>query len=81
MEKLALEITGEPIIGNAGLAVVCELMRISGIDSSCAKRESPNYQVAEKGHPALSWGPHRNRQGEFRPRAGNSREANSSRQS
>lgn len=25
-----------------------ELMRISDIDSTCAKRESPNYQVAEK---------------------------------
>jgi hypothetical protein len=41
MGKLALEITGEPIIGNAGLAAVGELMRISDIDSVCAKRESP----------------------------------------
>jgi hypothetical protein len=48
MGKLALEITEEPIIGNAGLAAMGELMRISDIDSTCAKRESPNYQVAEK---------------------------------
>ena len=43
MGKLALEITEEPIIGNAGLATMGELMRISDIDSTCAKRESPNY--------------------------------------
>ncbi|QLA13167.1 IS1380 family transposase [Desulfolutivibrio sulfodismutans] len=48
MGKLALEITGEPIIGNAGLAAMGELMRSSDIDSICAKRESPNYQVAVK---------------------------------
>lgn len=48
MGKLALEITEEPIIGNAGLAAMGELMRISDIDSTCAKRESPNYHVAEK---------------------------------
>jgi hypothetical protein len=48
MGKLALEITEEPIIGNAGLAAMGELMRISNIDSTCAKRESPNYLVAEK---------------------------------
>ena len=48
MGKLALEITKEPIIGNAGLAAMGERMRISDIDSTCAKRESPNYQVAEK---------------------------------
>ena len=40
MGKLALEITEEPIIGNAGLAAMGELMRISDIDSICAKRES-----------------------------------------
>jgi hypothetical protein len=48
MGKLALEITEEPIIGNAGLAAMGELMRSSDIDSTCAKRESPNYQVAAK---------------------------------
>jgi len=48
MGKLALEITGEPIIGNAGLAAMGELMRISDIDSVCAKRELPNCQIADK---------------------------------
>ena len=48
MGKLTLEITEEPIVGNAGLAAMGELMRISDIDSICAKRESPNHQVAEK---------------------------------
>ena len=48
MGKLTLEITEEPIVGNAGLVAMGELMRISDIDSTCAKRESPNYQVAEK---------------------------------
>ena len=48
MRNLAVEITEEPIIGNAGLAALGELMRISAIDSTCAKRESPNFQVAEK---------------------------------
>lgn len=48
MGKLTLEITEEPIIGNAGLAAMGELMRISDIDSVCAKRESPNHQVAER---------------------------------
>ncbi|QLA20671.1 hypothetical protein [Desulfolutivibrio sulfoxidireducens] len=40
MGKLALEITEEPIIGNAGLAAMGELKRIGGVDSLCAKRES-----------------------------------------
>ena len=48
MGKLTLEITEEPIVGNAGLAAMGELMRISDIDSTCAKRESPNYLVAER---------------------------------
>lgn len=48
MGKFALEITKKTIIGNAGLAAVGELMRISDIDSTCATRESSNYQVAEK---------------------------------
>ena len=48
MGKLTLEITEEPIVGNAGLVAMGELMRISDIDSTCAKRESPSYQVAEK---------------------------------
>ena len=39
MGKLALEITEEPIIGNAGLAALGELMCISDIDSTCAKRK------------------------------------------
>jgi len=48
MNKWTLELTSEPIIGNAGLAAVGELMRISDIDSACIKRESTNHQVAEK---------------------------------
>jgi len=48
MGKQTIEITEEPIVGNAGLVAMGELMRISDIDSTCAKRESQNYQVAEK---------------------------------
>jgi hypothetical protein len=54
MGKLALEITEEPIIGNARLAAMGELMRISDIDSTCAKRESPNYQVFSPSGLALT---------------------------
>ena len=69
MGKLTLEITEEPIVGNAGLVAMGELMRISDIDSTCAKRESPNYQIAEERHSAEPWRSHWNRQGGFRPRA------------
>ncbi len=48
MSKMSLELTKEPIIGNAGLTAVGELCRISGIDAICGHRESPNHLVAEK---------------------------------
>ena len=48
MSKLTLELTHEPIIGNAGLPAIGELFRISGIDAICAHRESENHLVAEK---------------------------------
>ena len=48
MSKLAMELTREPIIGNAGLLAVGELLRISGVDQVCAHRESANNLVTEK---------------------------------
>ena len=48
MSKLAMELTKEPLIGNAGLLAVGELLRISGIDDVCTHRESANRLVAEK---------------------------------
>lgn len=48
MSKLAMELTKEPIIGNAGLLAVGELLRISGVDQVCAHRGSANNLVAEK---------------------------------
>jgi len=48
MGMLAVEITKEPIIGKAKLAAPGEPMRIIDRDSTCAKRESLNYQVAGK---------------------------------
>lgn len=48
MSKMAIGLTKEPIIGNAGLLAVGELLRISGIDEVCSHRESANHLVAEK---------------------------------
>lgn len=48
MSKLTIEMTREPIIGNAGLLAVAELIRISDLDAVCLHRESQNTQVAEK---------------------------------
>jgi len=48
MGMLLVEITEELTIGNAELAAPGEAMRIIDRDSTCAKRESLNYQVAGK---------------------------------
>jgi len=48
MNKLTIEMTSEPIIGNAGLLAVAELIRISDLDAVCGHRESENQLVAEK---------------------------------
>lgn len=40
MAKIAIELTKEPIIGNAGLLPIGELLRICGIDKVCAHRTS-----------------------------------------
>ena len=47
MGKLTLEITEEPIVGNAGLVAMGELMRISDIDSTCAGNP-PLFRRSEK---------------------------------
>lgn len=48
MGKMTLALTKEPIIGNAGIAAIGELCRISGIDAICDHRASPNHLVPEK---------------------------------
>jgi hypothetical protein len=39
------EVTDEPIINNAGLAAVGQLMRIAGVDCVCSDRNFPNQKI------------------------------------
>ena len=48
MHKMTIEMTTEPIIGNAGLLAVAELIRISELDAVSLHRESLNMIVPEK---------------------------------
>jgi hypothetical protein len=42
-----IEVTDEPIIGNAGLAGIGQLMRIAGIDQVRSSRNLPNYKIRD----------------------------------
>jgi hypothetical protein len=42
-----IEVTHEPIVGNAGLATIGQLMRIAGIDRVRSSRNLPNYKIKD----------------------------------
>jgi hypothetical protein len=44
----SVEVTGEPIIGNAGLAAVGQFMRIADIDRVRSDRSLPNRKIQER---------------------------------
>jgi hypothetical protein len=43
----SIEVTDEPIISNAGLAAVGQLLRIAGIERACSARNLPNQKIQD----------------------------------
>jgi hypothetical protein len=43
----AIEVTDEPIVGNAGLATIGQLLDIAGIDQVRSSRNLPNYKIKD----------------------------------
>jgi hypothetical protein len=48
MSRINIELTNEPLIGNAGLVSIGEMLRISAIDETCLHRESMANTILDR---------------------------------
>lgn len=48
MPKIDVELTDEPLVGNAGLVSIGEMLRIAALDDVCLHRESMNNTISDR---------------------------------